>query len=65
MTWWPFRRRVDEVIDTLIRRPLPTFTGHDEAIEKETRVRRQQAERIRRTASALDTADRVPLRRVK
>lgn len=57
MTFWPFRRRRDAKIDSMIRPPVYKFTGHDEAMEQRARERRQHADRVRRDAFQIDTRD--------
>ncbi len=63
---WFRRRRVEAVKES---RPghRYVFTGHDEALEFRTRLRREQAERVRRDARLMETRDqdRTSLRRVK
>lgn len=60
-----FRRRVDP-IDTLIKKPVAKYVGHDEGLEVRTRQRRDQAERIRRQARQMETDEKdrtVPFRK--
>ena len=54
MTFW---RRRDRLIDTLIVPPVVKYTGTDEALAARTRVRREQAEKVRTEAAQIETKD--------
>lgn len=54
MTFW---RRRDRLIDTLIVPPVVKFTGTDEALAARTKVRREQAEKVRTEAAQIETKD--------
>ena len=54
MTFW---RRRDRLIDTLIVPPVVKYTGTDEALAARTKVRREQAEKVRTEAAQIETKD--------
>jgi len=68
--YWLWRRRLppgDAAIATLIKSPVPKFTGHDEALQQRTRQRREAAAKIRVRASHVESGAAVSdaLRMVK
>lgn len=68
---WLVRRArqqsVDAEIQALIKTPVHKFTGHDEALWKRTKDRREAAHKIRVRAAKVETGAPVSdiLRRVK
>jgi hypothetical protein len=66
MRLWPFRCTNTEPTIAPLSRDHYRFVGHDEALERRSRERREQAEQIRREAFRVDTRDEAPrLRRVR
>lgn len=65
--WLKWTRGEDAKIDTLIKPPVYRFTGHDESLQVASMARREQADKIRRSANTLDTRDdaRSKLRMVR
>jgi hypothetical protein len=60
MIRWPWPRdRGDALIDTLIKPPVPTYAGADEALARKTQTRRAAADAIRRRAGAVETGAAV------
>lgn len=53
---WPFTRR-DALIDGLIKTPIVKFDKHDEALERRSRSRREQAEKVRAQARRIEVRD--------
>lgn len=52
---WPFRKRPDRLIDTLIKTPRQLHVGFDEAIRDRAAKRRKQAAEIRSDAARFET----------
>lgn len=52
---WPFLRRQDRIIDSLIQPPRVLHVGFDESLRKRTEARRQTAAQIRQDAARFES----------